>query len=251
MNYQRIELNDGGLKGATIFYSVPNEKGIPVKHKVYPKSVVHIALQKHFKSLRKHLLDICGQTNADMKEDIAAYYADGAVVKTIEFDGDKIFLQGEWERFSGKFIPLETCWIEESDQYNDWDELVELAEKIKEETTAYYEGSVKVTDAEAIAMWAAANHKEEEFTMDKILSLPPEELVKMATKIIERGAGGVVTLPEEFDPNNEHIDGVVEELKTEFEVSSDQVVELGSVPEKKGKKKKEETVTETNPQAEF
>lgn len=237
MNYRKISLNQSGLKGAELHFTELNEKGIPVLTKVYPKSVVHLALQKKFKELRKHLVDICGQTNADMKEDIKANYAEGALVKTIEFDGDKIFLQGEWERFSGKFIPLETCWIEESDEYRGWEELKELADSIKEETTAYFEGSVKVSDAETIAMWAAANHKESEFTMEKILAMPPEQLVELSIRVLEKGKGAVVMLPGEIGELDESEIEQIEEVKQEFDLSAAEPIEIGSVKEPKGKKK--------------
>lgn len=209
-----------GLKGAEVHYTELNEKGIPFLTKVYPRNVVHFALQKKFKDLRKHLLSICGQTNADMKPDVAANLEEGATVKCIEFDGDGIFLQGTWERFQDKFIPLETCVLKEEDGYHDWEALKEIADSIREETTQYLNGTVKVSDAETIAMWAAAKGKEEEFSMDKILSLPEDQLAKLAITIVEKGLGGIVNLPGEMETDSEHMESAVQELKQEFDISS-------------------------------
>lgn len=249
MNYRKIKINQNGLKGAELHFIETNERGTPELTKKYPRNPVHLGLQKLFKDLRIHLLQVCQQVNDSMDENILAQLVMETHVDCICFDGDTITIEGEKQVTAEKYITLKTYKIEEEDGYEHYNLLRDLADNICSETTEYLSGNKKVPDSEVIAMWAQMNHKEEEFSMEKILSLPKDQLEKMALTVIEKGLGGVVLMPndmEDVDPS--HLESVVEELKSEFEIGEGNIeIEVPSAPVKKDKKAKEATLqTEPN-----
>ncbi len=249
VNYRKVSLNQGGLKGAELHYLEMNDRNVPELTKKFPRNPVHLGLQKHFKDLRVHLLNICGVINHEMDNNTAAQHLIETSVDCIEMDGDTITISGEKLATADKYIKLKTYKLEAEDGYEHYDEVFNIMRSICDETSEYMAGSKKVPDAEIIQMWAAAKHKEEEFTMEKLLSLPPDQLQKMATSVIEKGLGGVVILPGDMVMDVANMDSVVEELKTEFEVT-DEVTEipLGEITKtKKDKKVKEVEVVATSP----
>src|SRR5690349_723235 len=95
MNYRKISLNQGGLKGAEIHFIEANERGIGELTKKYPRNPTHIGMQKLFKDLRVHLLTICGVINPEMDNNVAAQHLIETTVDCIEMDGETITLSGE------------------------------------------------------------------------------------------------------------------------------------------------------------
>lgn len=240
MNYRKISLNQGGLKGAEIFYIEKNDKGIGELTKKYPRNPTHVGLQKLFKDLRLHLLNICGIINPDMDPNIAAQHLTETTVDCIEMDGDTITITGEKLATADKYIKLKTYKLEAEDGYEYYDEVFNLMTAICEETTEYMSGNKKVSNIEILQMYAQATHKEEEFTMEKLMHLPQDQLEKLALVVIEKGKGGIVLMPEDVEADSEEMKGAIEELKTEFAVTDDAVeIPLGEVKVKKEKKVKE------------
>ena len=240
MNYRKISLNQGGLKGAEVHFIETNEKGIGELTKKYPRNPTHVGLQKLFKELRVHLLNICGVINSDMDNHIAAQHLLETTVDCIEMDGDTITITGEKLATADKYIKLKTYKLEVEDGYEHYDEVFNLMTAICEETTEYMSGNKKVPDIEIVQMWAQANHKEEEFTMEKLMHLPQDQLEKLAMVVIEKGKGGIVLMPEDMEGNEEEMTDAIEELKTEFEITDESVeIEVGEVKPKREKKVKE------------
>lgn len=249
VNFKKISLNQGGLKGAELHYLEPNERGIQELTKKYPRNPTHLGLQKNFKDLRVHLLSICGLINQDMDNNLAAQHLVETTVDCVEIDGGTIILSGEKLVTPDKSIKLKTYKLEEEDGYEHYDAVKELVDSICTETYEYMTGNKKVSEAEIVSMWATAKHVETEFTMEKLLALPADQLKKMALTVIEKGLGGMVHLPEDITFEEESILNAVEELKTEFEVGEETEIVIPVADEKPKKEKKEtkakvETTTE-------
>lgn len=242
VNYKKISLNQGGLKGAELHYLEPNERCIMELTKKYPRNPAHVELQKLFKDLRVHLLSICGIINSETDNNIAAQHLVETTVDCIEFDGDTIILSGEKLATLDKSIKLKTYRLEEADNYEFFPIVREIADNICTETFEYMNGNKKVSEAEIVSMWAKAKHKEEEITMEKLLELPADQLKKMALTVIEKGLGGLVTLPSDMDDSDADVSAAVEELKTEFEVGEETAVSASV--EEKPKSKKVKTTTD-------
>lgn len=243
MNFKKISLNSSGIKGAEIHFLEPNERGVMELTKKYPKHPVHIGLEKLFKDLRVHLLQVCKMIHDDMDVNIQAQLVLETSVHTIETDGQHFVIHGEMLATDEKYISLKTYKLEEADGYVQYDMVKELVDKICEETTEYLAGTKKVDDSEIILRWSQANHKEDEITEETLKKYTPEQQREIAVKIIEKGYGGIVMFPEDMTTDEEHMAGVVEELKTEFEVAGGETVIELQVAEKKtkgkGKGKKE------------
>lgn len=252
VNFKKISLNSGGLKGAELHYTEPNERGVMELTKKFPRNPIHLGLQKNFKDLRVHLLSICGLINSEMDNNIAAQHLVETTVDCIEIDGNTIVLSGEKLATVDKSIKLKTYKLEEEDGYEFYPVVRELVDTICAETFEYMNGNKKVSEAEIVSMWAAAKHKEEEFTMEKLLELPADQLKKMALTVIEKGLGGMVMLPEDIEQDDAAVLESVEELKTEFEVGEETVIDVpvAEKPKKEKKEKKQEVET-TSDETEF
>jgi len=68
MKYKKIHINQGGLKGAAVEYVENNDRNIPELTKKFPRNPLHLGLQKLFKDLRPHLLNICGNILSTEKQ---------------------------------------------------------------------------------------------------------------------------------------------------------------------------------------
>lgn len=245
VTFRKVSLNQGGLKGAELHYLEANERNILELTKKYPRNPVHLGLQKNFKDLRVHLLSICGLINPDMDNNLAAQHLVETTVDCIEIDGGAIILSGEKLVTPDKSIKLKTYKLEEEDGYEHYDAVKELIDSICTETYEYMTGNKKVSEAEIVSMWATAKHVETEFTMEKLLALPADQLKKMALTVIEKGLGGIVMLPTDMEEDEIAVLNSVEELKTEFEVGEETEIEIPVAEKpKKEKKAKVETTTE-------
>lgn len=251
MNYRKISLNSGGTKGCELHFLEPNDKNLMELTKKYPRNPVHLGMQKLFKDLRPHLLNICGQINDSMDLNTIAQHTLETTVDCIEMDGDTITLKGEKLATADKYITLKTYKLEPEDGYEQYDEVFNLVSAICEETTEYMKGSKKADDIEAAMQWlemkgsvkVKENGKTHSLTIEDIKEFSPEKLKEWASKLLENNFGSVVLHGEDLLHNGEDITAAVEELATSFSVT-DEVIEipLGEVKPKKEKKVKEEAV---------
>jgi hypothetical protein len=253
MNYRKISLNAQGTKGAAVEYLEPNSKGLMELTKKFPRNPVHLGMQKLFKDLRVHLLNICGVINPEMDNNIAAQHLLETTVDCIEMDGDTITLSGEKLATADKYIKLKTYKLEAEDGYEHYDEVFNLMKAICDETTEYMVGNRKADDVEAAMQWLAMkgsvkvkeDGKTKTLTIDDIKEFSPEKLKEWASALLENNFGSVVLHNEDLVHEGVDVMEAVQELKTEFAVSDEVTeIEVGVVKESKPKKKKEVAVTE-------
>ena len=211
MKIKKINLTQSGFKGAEVHFLEANDRGVLELTKKGFKNPIHFAMEKGFKDLRFHILSVYGIINDSMDVSVQAQLILESEVDSIELDGGSIVLLGSHNYFEGKSNSLKTFRIDESDGYEHWEDLKSLVEGIVEETTLYMQGSKKVEDSELIMRWAQAK-KSTEITEDKVKGLSPEQLKDMALTIIEKGLGGMVHLPEEFDMDSEDFASAVEDV---------------------------------------
>lgn len=248
MNFKKITICDSGFKGISVEYfqeELKNGKPMLVLTKKYPKNPVHLGLEKLFKELRIHLLQNCDIISDSLDESIQPYFVQETIVETIELDGDSIILKGKKTKYDDKTFPLQTCKIQESDGYFQYEILKELVENICIETEAYLAGSVVVDDTEVAIRYLEAG-KAKGVNIDEIKALPPEKLKEWATAFLENSYGAVVLHNEDMQVENEQILAVVEELNTEFDVtaagSEIEIPIVDAKPKRKSKAPKEAPV---------
>jgi hypothetical protein len=225
MTIKKITLAEGGLKGCTVIYVEPKQKGnrtLYPKHTAEEKHPIQIALERPFKDLRFHLLEICGLVNDDMEKGEIDQVVALTRVTGVKLEGDKFSIAGEKEAFADKSFKLETPLIEEGDFYEHFNSVVALLETIVEETQLYLRGEAKVTDQELVMRWIAAG-KEKAIDVVAFENLPDEEQKKLATSILEKKFGAVVILEDEITSVEEG-----DELQSSFTAneSSAKIMEL-------------------------
>lgn len=245
MNIRKVVLADEGFKGAVIEFFQEEEKNGRkqlVLTKKYPHNPVHLGLEKMFKELRIHLLQICGLINDEMDTNIQAQVVLETIVDTIELDTETITLSGTKQVFENKYIKLKTCKLQDADNYVQFDMLNDLIQNICVETEEYLAGTKKVDDTEVAVRYVEMG-KAKGVNIEEVKALPPDQLKDWATKVLESGFGSFVIHAEDMETDEKNVMEVVEELKTEFEVSEGETVIELQVAEKKtkgkGKGKKE------------
>lgn len=241
MNIRKVSLNDSGFKGCEVhFFEEVEKNGRKSMEltKKYPKNPVHLGLEKLFKDLRIHLLEICGLVNDQTDKDIKDMTINQTFVDTVEFDTECIIISGEKQVFDEKYIKLKTCKLQAEDEYEHYESLRAIVDSISDEVKEYLAGSKKVEDAELILRYAQMKHKEDEFNEEKLKTYTPEQLKEIATKIIEKGLGGIVMLPTDLEPDEAVLNETVQELVTEFEIKDDADVIPIDIPAETKKSKK-------------
>lgn len=230
MNFKKISLSQSGFKGAEVHFLEPNDRGVMELTKKGLKNPIHFALEKSFKDLRFHILNVYGILKEEMTDEEKSYMIMRASVDSVELDGESIVLIGSHEIFEGKENNLKTFKIQELDGYEYYEDLKVLVDSICEEAALYMSGSKKVDEKELIMRWAQAKHKNLEITEEKIKGLTPEQLKDMALTIIEKGLGGMVHLPEELDMDSEDFANAVEDVTNSFDASEEiEVVDIAEV----------------------
>lgn len=226
MQIQKITLTDGGLKGIKVEYTEPNEKDGRSKFDIIKKTIkhpIHLGLEKPFKDLRVHLLEIYGiieggMTKGEKDQIIAECNVTGIVIGTDEFT-----IMGEKEVFAGKYGPLHTPKINIADEYMNFEGVVAIIKTIIEETKLYMKGEVKVTDEEAFERWMQSKAKPEAKSAFEEMS--PEEQKEYMSETLQKVFGAVVMLPDDFTVSTGE-DNVQEEIGGEEE--SGIVIDLNS-----------------------
>jgi len=201
MNIRKIVLSEDGFKGAEIHYYNEKEKNgrqMLVLTKEYPKNPIHFGLEKMFKDLRLPLLEICGFVTDDMDKNVVAQMLMETKVFGLEIDSEYVILSGEKEVFDGKYVKLKTCKLQESDNYEGFDIVRELASSIQTETDEYLAGTKKVDDLEVAIRYLEAG-KGKGVTLEDLNNMPPEQQKEWATKLLENNFGSVVMHSTEFN----------------------------------------------------
>lgn len=246
MTIKKITIFDRGIRGMEVHYYEPEVKdGRPcvTSHKVKKPYPIHLGLERLIKDLRYHMLDICGAVHDDMDKAIKDMLITESYINSIDFDNEYFRIKGESSAFEDKHIPRDTRKVDENDNYEHYASVRALIDTIVEETKEYMAGTKQVEDEEIIARYASVNHKEDEFSADKLASLSPEQLKDMASKIIERGYGGVI-LWSGVEVDEALANQEIEEIKAEFDLSvgGDEIVIPIDEAKKPKKEKKEKAV---------
>lgn len=203
MNISKITLVDGGLKGIKVEYTEPNEKDGRSKFDVIKKQIkhpIHIGLEKPFKDLRVHLLEIFGIIEGAMNKAEKDSHIQDCNVTGVVIGADEFTIVGEKLVFADKYAPLETPMIDIADEYENFEGVVAIIKTIIEETKSYMAGSVKVTDEEAFERWMAAKAKPE--VKSAFEEMTPEEQKEFMAEKLQTIFGAVVMLPDDFTVSN-------------------------------------------------
>lgn len=259
MNIKKIVLQGSGFKGAVVTYLREEEKnGRPFINEVTEKRKhpIHLSLEKMFKDLRYHLLDITGLLRGDEDKAMKDYTIQECEVVGIEFDAASFILSGEKKVFADKAIKLKTCKVTEEDMYEHFETVQNLIQAIVEETKEYLAGTKKVDDVEVLQRWVQAG-KSKELTEESLKNYTPEQLLEFGRKLIENRFGGIVLLDNDMDISNVDVSEANEELKkaeeetivigtTTVDVDDEVIISdeetVIPIPVKKEKKAKKEVI---------
>jgi hypothetical protein len=240
MEFKKIQINGGGFKGMALEFYQEEEKGgrkQMVLTKKYPKNPVHLGLEKLFKDLRPHLLQICRIIHEDMDKTIMAQIINETSVNSIELGVDMLVLKGEQLATDSKYIGLKTYKIEQGDNYLEYEALVKIVDEICAETEEYMNGTKLVDEVECVIRYIESG-KAKGVSLDDVKSLPPDKLKAWCSQVLESSFGSVVLHAEDVSPDLGAIDEAVEQLNTEFEVADGETEVILEKEEKKAKKSK-------------
>lgn len=229
MNIKVIKLQNNGFKGITVEYTEPNPREGRDAIKTTKDTIrhpIHLGLEKPFKDLRFHLLEICNIVRGNMDKQEIDYTVLESEVTGIKIDGDGFAILGTKEVFSGKAFKIETPMVTEDDGYEHYESVIALLNTIVEETKVYMRGEVNVTDDELTYRWVQAG-KQKGFDIDSFNALSAEEKKQLCSDILEKSFGMVVMGGDDF--TIEHVP--TEEVTADFVINSnDNVIELTLPP---------------------
>ncbi len=233
MEIKKIVLLDGGFKGMKVWYKDPNERNSRMKNDTVGRKIehpIHLGLEKPFKDLRFHLLEICEILNGDMdKKDVDQAIAEAEMIG-VTIDGNGFVLSGTKEVLEGKEFKLETPSIGEEDGYEHYESVAILIGLILEETKVYIRGEAKVTDEEVVERWIKAD-KQKGFDINSFNALSAEEKKEMCQEILEKSFGCVVLGGDDFTTEIISTEEVTADFKQELDPEQD-VIEINlNVPE--------------------
>jgi hypothetical protein len=220
---RKIKLKAGGLKGADITTIVPHEKdGVTMYNPRIDElsRTIPLSLEKCFKDLREHALEICGLLHPKMGdvERKSAINETFVTVFCIEDDG---FRLSAWkEIFGEKKLNLNPPTISMDDGYEGYDGVMEIWERMKEEAGLYLSGQVVVSDDEVVRRLIAAGRVKKTTEAD-FDALTDEERKLKCQEILEKEFGALVMMPEDVDTSG--IDVEEGEDKSSF-VGGDSIV---------------------------
>lgn len=236
MNIKKIELVSGGFKGSTVtFLSQTFKNNRPFVNETIEKrkNPIHMDMEKLFKDLRIHLLDVCKINNIRLSEAEQKTVILETDISSIEFDNDSFVLSGETEVFEGKTIKLKTCKVQESDGYEGYGEVRAIIDELKVEATAYLDGLKVVSDREMMLRWLEAR-KDHNMTKEQFEEMSEEDQKKYMNKTLNAKFGAEIDTDEDLEEEEE-------DDNQSFDVDSNTVIEVPEAKEKKGKKSKEVT----------
>jgi hypothetical protein len=207
-----IKVKEGGMKGLEVSYCHQEEKDgktwniedwqdrkIPIGEK----------LDEVIKAFRFYLMDIFGY---DMKEANAG----DCKIKEIKFDGD-IVLSGELRVLNGdRTVNLKTCKIDESCEYERYDELNKLIGQMKDEINLYMEGKSIMSEKQLVMQFYQGKKG---FDEAEFAGLSEEQLEEKYTAALEK-MGAIVIRKSDMNATAEsEVPAVAFEDPREFKES--------------------------------
>lgn len=236
MNIKRVELIANGFKGANV-HILTNEfrNNRPFLNEIIKKNKnpIHMDMEKLFKDLRIHLLDVCKVNNIRLSEAEKKMLILETDVTSIEFDNDSFLISGEMEVFEDKKIKIKTCKVQESDGYEGYHEVRGLIEALKVEAISYVDGMKIVSDREMMLRWLEAK-KDHNMSKEQFEALDEQGQKEYMDKTMRSKFGADIDLADE------------EEEQEEEPQAIDIDNEVIDVPEKKEKKSKKQTEPNTS-----
>jgi len=238
MNIKKVELQNGGYKGCTVvFLSHTMKNSRPFINETIEKrkNPIHGDMEKLFKDLRVHLLDVCNINNNRLSEAEQKTIILETEISSIEFDNDSFLLSGEMEVFGEKKIKLKTCKVQESDDYAGYNEVRGIIEELKVEATAYLDGLKVVSDREMMLRWLEAR-KDHNMTKEQFEAMDEHGQKEYMNKTLNSKFGAEIDTDEE--------DEIIEEDSAVEFVVGEEPIEIPEAKPKKEKKVKVEAAKE-------
>lgn len=226
MNIKKIALTNSGFKGMSIEYAEPNLRNGKEGKKVSKDKLdhpIHLGLEKPFKDLRFHLLEICNIIHEGMAKKDVDYAIAQCEVTGVKIDGAEFSIIGSKDIFEDKSFKLETPMVSEADDYEHYASVAILIGKIIEETKLYFRGEVVVSDDELVERWVRAD-KEKGFNIDAFNEMSAEEKREFCQSVLEKSFGCVVLGAEDMAIEHVSTEEVTAEFQKEIDTNEDTVV---------------------------
>jgi len=233
MNIKKVSLLSGGFKGAEIvFLKADFKNNRPVIHTITEerKNPIHMDFERIFKDLRIHLLEIFKIANNRLSESEIKTLILDTDVHSIEWDGDGFIIKGDIEAFAEKRFKLPAGKVQESDEYEGYNEVRGLIEALKIEAVSYMDGLKVVSDREMMLRWLEAR-KDSNMTKEAFELLSEEEQKTYMNKTLNSKFGAEIEI--DVDSEDE-----TEEEEMESVVVIDDESDVVEIPVKKGKEPK-------------
>lgn len=213
MQIASVKLVNSGTKGIIVTYAQTSNKdnrSFIDEHTSKKKAPIHEELEVAFESLREPLLDICGypepETYVSDLEVTGITYSDKGFVLSAKLN----ILDGE------KTINLVTPLIKDGNEYPGFMKVIQILDKIYEETKLYLSGEKSFSDVQLVLK---LNSDKEGFDVDAFKLLSKEEQREIATKVLQ-DQGSIIFHPETEPEVNDTEEGS-EEIKTVMNVVAD------------------------------
>lgn len=231
MNIKKIELQSGGFKGATIVFTAQifkNNRPFLNETVEKRKHPIHVDFENLFKELRVHLIELFKMnSNGRLSEAELKTLILETDVHSIEFDNDSFMIKGESEVFGDKKIDLKTCKVQQSDDYEGYEDVRNIIENLKTEATSYLDGLKLVSDREMMLRYIEAK-KDAAMTKEIFESLSEADQKAYMNKTLNSKFGANIEIEEEEQEEQE--EGEDEGIDIDGEVVID-------IPEIKSSKK--------------
>jgi len=235
MNIKRVDLQSNGFKGATVHILVHefrnNRPFINEDIKVN-KNPIHMDLEKLFKDLRIHLLDIFKIANNRLSEAEIKTLILETNVNSIEWDNDSFTIKGELESFPEKYVKLNSPKVQESDEFTGYAEVRGIIEQIKVEAMSYIDGLKLVSDREMMLRYLEAR-KDANMTREQFEEMTEEEQKNYTNKTLNSKFSAGIEVETGEDESEEE-----ESEEAAIEINSEATVIEIPDAKKKGKEAK-------------
>jgi hypothetical protein len=148
---ERVTLVENGISGLKLKGKVEEFKDgfsymTPAKHE--PKYPIHLGLEKKFKELRSHLLNLCEVCQNPRDEMEFEFAVNDTTITDVELKGNNAFVITGTKlvnQETGKTIKLKTAVLEEEDKYPEFAEVKKIFGEILEEVREYAAGNRPVS----------------------------------------------------------------------------------------------------------
>lgn len=212
MEIASVKLVNQGLKGIEVTYAQASNKGdrsFIDEHTSKKKAPIHLDLEQAFDKLKVLVLDICSYPDPENYEaDVemtGVKYTNKGFVLTAKLS----ILDGE------KTINLVTPLIRDGNEYGGFMNVIQVLDKIYEETRSYMAGEKTFSDEQLVLKF---NSGKEGFDVEEFKKLSADEQRDIATKVLE-AQGSIIFHPE---PAGEEVEKEVVEIVATMEVVKDE-----------------------------